>query len=80
MGCPLCERWVVTTVHFEDHNVWITDCASCGVPMAVLKRHTADPLDSEREMVRNLLAGLFPGRTFDERMRTIPGHYHAHAR
>jgi hypothetical protein len=87
-GCELCElarttQWYVE--HDEPFRFAVIDCDSCDVPMAVLGEHRSSITDLERDVLRKALAGIadekYPqGWTFDDRMRQIPDHYHAHAR
>jgi len=87
-ACELCElarttRWYAE--HDEPFRFVIIDCDSCDVPMAVLGEHRSSITDEERAVLREALTRLademYPqGWTFDDRMRQIPDHYHAHAR
>jgi hypothetical protein len=83
--CELCEAARMTDWFYEDDECWIAECEACWVPMVVWKRHDPSP---PPEVVEVLLARLsavvaehytFEPR-FDDNMRTIPTHYHAHAR
>lgn len=84
--CQLCEGAFITTRYFEDAQCWIADCVICRVPMVVWRVHETSPPEEVRG---HLVAGLstvadqfFEGRPwyYDEHMRQIPDHYHAHAR
>jgi hypothetical protein len=87
-GCELCElarttRWYAE--HDEPFRFVVLDCDSCDVPMAVLGEHRSSITDAERAVMRAALTGIademYPqGWSFDDRMRQIPDHYHAHAR
>lgn len=87
-GCPLCElcrpdRYPDarrTEVYFEDEDWVIVDCATCGVPMAVWKAHIPAVSAARRAWVRGELRGSFGEGDFDDRMRKIQSHYHAHWR
>jgi hypothetical protein len=75
----------MTTWWFDDEVCWIAECESCGVPMVVWKSHSADPPPAVREYLLKRLqdvAGVHGPTPFwiDETLRTIPDHYHAHAR
>lgn len=48
--------------------------------MGVLKRHTSHPKLEEALHLARKIEELFPGRRLDDRMRSIPEHYHMHAR
>lgn len=83
--CELCSAERITEWFHEDELCWIAECEQCYVPMVVWKRH--DPVPDERVRVE-LLARLgevvteFYGyeHWVDDNMRSIPSHYHAHAR
>lgn len=84
--CELCEAARFTHWYFEDDTCWIADCEVCAVPMVVWKPHGTDPTQTE---VDHMLAQLdaagatrFGDQPFqlDTVMRTIPEHWHAHAR
>jgi hypothetical protein len=87
-GCELCELARTThwyAEHDEPFRFVIVDCDSCDVPMAVLGEHRSSITDVERNIVREALTRIADekysqGWTFDDRMRQIPDHYHAHAR
>lgn len=85
-NCELCARVRITRVHFEDDRWWVVDCLFCGVPMAVYKRHVANPSAKVKAEARGLLRALFPPKPlegppeFDDSMRSIPDHYHMHMR
>lgn len=84
--CPLCEAAVITTRYFESDVCWIADCAVCAVPMVVWRAHDPAPPSDVRAILHGHLArvadevmGTERWR-LDDRLRTIPDHYHAHAR
>jgi hypothetical protein len=85
-GCELCEAAVITTRYFEDELCWIADCEICLVPMVVWREHGASPSEEQREGMRVRLVVVADREigegqwTFDDHMRNIPDHYHAHAR
>jgi hypothetical protein len=84
-SCDLCAAARLTPWWYEDDVCWIAECESCGVPMVVWKRHGAKPSPT---LVEHMLARLRdvadhygpPRYWLDDRLRTIPDHYHAHAR
>lgn len=84
--CELCEAARFTHWYFEDDTCWIADCEACLVPMVVWKPHGTEPTDAEIAHMREqlTLAGQtrFGDEAFDidHDMRTIPDHWHAHAR
>ncbi len=83
--CELCEAAAFTERFHDDDLCWIAECESCSVPMVVWKVHDPDPPDTIRRTLHNRLGDVVASRFvdeiwIDEQMRTIPGHYHAHAR
>ncbi len=48
MTFPLCEAEELTEWYYEDDLIYICDCLSCEVPMAVIKRHDVEPTEEER--------------------------------
>ena len=75
----------MTDWYYEDDRCWIADCEACFVPMVVWKRHDPNPPEEVRvEMLARLSTVVAEQLGFecwlDEKMRTIPTHYHAHAR
>ncbi len=70
---------------YEDEECWIAECESCSVPMVVWRQHDPEPPEEVRIRLHQLLAEvvekhfIFEMR-IDDNMRTIPTHYHAHAR
>jgi len=85
-GCQLCQGLTITTRYFEDERCWIADCVVCRVPMVVWRQHDPRPPDDVRRELRERLTTVadefFEGRQwyYDDHMRRIPDHYHAHAR
>ncbi|MGY9081407.1 MAG: hypothetical protein ACKVK3_02240 [Acidimicrobiales bacterium] len=86
VGCDLCEAARFTHWYHEDETCWITDCEVCSVPMAVWKPHGIDPTQAEITHMLGHLEAAGKTRfgdepfTLDREMRTIPDHWHAHAR
>ena len=83
--CDLCEAARITPWFHEDDICWIAECEQCCVPMAVWKRHDPDPSEEVRVVLKALLGTVVAIHYgfecwFDEQMRTIPSHYHVHAR
>ena len=83
--CELCEAARLTEWYYEDEHCWAAECEACFVPMVVWKRHDPDPPEEVRAMLRNVLADVAArvigvDYWFDDTLRSIPGHYHAHAR
>lgn len=84
--CELCEAARFTHWYFEDDVCWVADCEVCAVPMVVWRPHGIDPSEAE---IAHMLARLTAAGqerfgdepfTIDREMRTIPEHWHAHAR
>lgn len=84
--CELCEAARFTHWYHEDDICWVADCEVCSVPMVVWKPHGIDPSESDVAHMLECLAEAGRTRFGDERfkldreMRTIPDHWHAHAR
>lgn len=75
----------MTDWYHEDELCWIAECESCSVPMVVWRVHDPTPPDDVRvELIRRLLVVAEPllgGELWiDDHLRSIPDHYHAHAR
>lgn len=84
-GCELCKREKINDVYYEDDVVWITVCKTCQCPLIVIKKHIADPTQSEKHYCINkamkVCGRMFRGPVLvDEKMRTIKDHWHAHLR
>lgn len=83
--CELCEAAPMTERFHEDDECWIAECEACAVPMVVWKIHDPSPDDGVKGRLHELLLQVsakfydFEPR-IDDNMRTIPHHYHAHAR
>ena len=84
-GCELCAATPFTEWFYEDDECWVAECESCSVPMIVWRRHHPQPPTDVRRRLHERLTAVI-GEHFtdeiwiDENMRTIPTHYHAHAR
>ncbi len=84
-ACELCEAAPLTERFHDDDLCWIAECESCSVPMIVWKVHSPDPPDEIRTLLHRRLTDVV-GRHFDgeiwidDHLRSIPTHYHAHAR
>jgi hypothetical protein len=85
-ACDLCEAAPLTRRYLDDEICWIADCEICLVPMVVWRVHDPAPPSNVRDQLRARLTlvadeQLGEGRwRFDDHMRNIPDHYHAHAR
>ena len=83
--CELCAAVRMTTWWFDDEVCWVAECDACGVPMVVWKVHDPDPPAAVKaalwDRLRTVADTHGPSHYWiDDRLRTIPGHYHAHAR
>jgi hypothetical protein len=83
--CELCEAAKTTEWFHEDDLCWVAECESCYVPMVVWKQHDPNPPEEIRAELLNTLAVVVSRHFdmecwFDDDMRSIPHHYHAHAR
>ena len=84
-GCELCEAVRLTEWFFDDDLCWIAECEQCAVPMVVWRVHDAAPPDHVRAQLWSRLDEVVRSsydydHWIDDRMRSVPGHYHAHAR
>ena len=85
-ACELCEAARMTEWFYEDETCWIAECEQCYVPMVVWRKHDPSPPAEVRDLMLERLGDVvsgsyrFEGYYVDENMRSIPTHYHAHAR
>ena len=75
----------MTKWFYEDDVCWIAECELCGVPMVVWRTHDPAPPDDVRAYLLDRLAEVMAEHVtwthwVDDHMRSIPDHYHAHAR
>ena len=83
--CELCQAARFTEWFYEDDECWIAECESCSVPMVVWRVHDPQPPDDVKAMLHERLAAVMAEvfedpHVVDDNLRTIPTHYHAHAR
>lgn len=83
--CELCDAARLTEWFFEDEQCWIAECEQCAVPMVVWKAHDPNPPEEIRVVLHTLLSQVVEmhysfEHYIDDNMRSIPHHYHAHAR
>lgn len=83
--CELCEAARTTEWFHDDDLCWVAECESCSTPMVVWKVHDPSPPADLRELMLARLAEVTAAQydfehRVDENMRSIPTHYHAHAR
>jgi hypothetical protein len=81
----LCEAARFTEWFYEDDECWIAECESCSVPMVVWKVHDPEPPADVKERLHDRLSAVVAEHVdaehwIDDNLRTIRGHYHAHAR
>src|SRR3954464_14757813 len=85
-ACELCEAARLTEWFYEDDVCWVAECEQCYVPMVVWKQHDPSPPEAVRLTLLEVLGSVvadayrFDGFYVDDNMRSIPDHYHAHAR
>ena len=83
--CELCEAAPITQRYYEDDLCWVAECEACFVPMVVWKEHDPEPPAEVRVVLLERLAQVMDEHVgweyfVDDHMRTLPHHYHAHAR
>jgi hypothetical protein len=83
--CELCDAARMSEWFYEDDECWIAECESCAVPMVVWREHISNPSDEVKirlhEKLEKVVEEFFDFEMrIDNNMRTIPDHYHAHAR
>lgn len=83
--CELCAAAPLTERFLDDELCWVAECESCNVPMVVWKVHDPEPpADVKAELLARLdavVAAHFDDEyRVDDHLRSIPDHYHAHAR
>lgn len=83
--CELCEAAAFTEWFHSDELCWVAECDSCFVPMVVWRQHDPAPSPDIRQALHDRLSAVMEAQgagTFwiDDTLRSIPDHYHAHAR
>jgi hypothetical protein len=83
--CELCRAERVTEWFHEDELCWVAECEQCYVPMAVWKNHDPNPAEEVRIELHARLRDVVDAHYgfeywLDDNMRSIPTHYHVHAR
>ena len=85
--CELCEAARFTHWYHEDDLCWVADCEVCAVPMVVWKPHGIEPSEAEVNYMLERLTeaasvrfGSADNITLDGDRRSIPDHWHSHAR
>jgi len=83
--CELCAAARFTEWFYDDEECWIAECDSCSVPMVVWRVHDPAPSPDVRARLHARLAAVVAAHfedehVVDDHLRTIPSHYHAHAR
>ncbi len=84
-SCELCAAAHTTEWFHEDDSCWVAECESCCTPMVVWKCHDPTPPEEVRVVLLTRLGEAVNAQYgyeywVDENMRSIPTHYHAHAR
>jgi hypothetical protein len=85
-ACELCEATPFTEWFHSDELCWVAECDSCAVPMVVWRQHDPSPPAEIRQALHDRLSAVMKGRDdmgrfwIDDTLRSIPDHYHAHAR
>ena len=84
-SCELCDAVPFTEWFHSDDLCWVAECESCSVPMVVWRVHDPAPPDEVRNVLHQRLIRVVDSHFaddvwIDENMRSIPTHYHAHAR
>jgi hypothetical protein len=84
-GCELCEAARMTEWFYEDDECWIAECEQCAVPMVVWRHHDPAPPDGVKLVLWQRLDAVVARHYrfehyIDDHMRSVPHHYHAHAR
>jgi len=84
-ACELCEAARMSDWFYEDDECWIAECESCAVPMVVWRKHNCEPPVEVRERLIARLVEVTAAHfdyeiRIDDNMRTIPDHFHVHAR
>jgi hypothetical protein len=84
--CELCEAARITPWYHEDDFCWVAECEVCSVPMVVWREHDPLPPHDVKAALHAQLAAVmvaqFPKVEYvlDDNLRSIPNHYHCHAR
>ncbi len=83
--CELCTAARLTEWFYEDADCWIAACEACSTPMVVWRAHDAHPPAEVKALLHGRLAAVVAEHFTDEfwvddHLRSIPAHYHAHAR
>lgn len=83
-GCELCEAARLTPWFHEDDLCWVAECEACAVPMVVWRPHAVDPSEADRDRMIERLHAVADEQLgehwLDPDRRSIPGHWHVHAR
>lgn len=83
--CELCQAAPITERFHDDELCWVAECESCSVPMIVWRVHDPSPPAQTRQLLHRRLTEVVAVHFHDEvwiddNLRSIPTHYHAHAR
>lgn len=82
--CELCEAAELTRRFHTDDVCWIAECEGCSTPMVVWNAHGTDPSDAEAAhmlaALERVAADEYGEFWIDPLRRSIPDHWHVHAR
>ena len=82
--CELCEAARLTPWYHENDTCWVAECEACATPMVVWREHGTDPGEAlVAEMLGHLARvaeELHGEHWIDPDRRSIPDHWHVHAR
>lgn len=74
----------MSTWFHEDDLCWVAECESCDTPMVVWRPHRIDPSEQEEQVMlghlRRVATERFGEFWLDQNRRSIPDHWHVHAR
>ncbi len=82
--CELCDAVPFTEWFHDDDTCWVAVCESCATPMVVWRSHGVEPpsdaLAHMMDVLRRVAAEKLGEYRIDDNMRSIPDHFHVHAR
>ncbi|AGM11444.1 hypothetical protein M199_gp222 [Halogranum tailed virus 1] len=76
--CAFCPKPDKKTRWFHEDDTCLLINKPNGEPMVVLKRHTTEPTDEEREHIKEIVSAICGEHTLREIMAHVPNHYHVH--
>ena len=90
--CDLCKAEERAFIYHRDNICWVTECDKCRTPMAVLNRHREIPTPEDQQHMLRVLDHVMQTKGFNNEdddpnndydysdPKSIPDHYHIHAR